>query len=218
MTVKTIYRLPKTTTEHCKWFSPSRTLSGSSPQGIKGHHDPRTVSDVNKNITYKLTHVAFFSKFVNGWELKGGFSVRTSIGRSSAIFRLSVHVLKKVIYLFIDKLGVSVIMRSLIIFTVKLAIQHRFWRTCNSANEGPKHLESNSIYDAALLYILYFFKKSKVRLILLLTFQSDIPHSLAGLFPLFVWLSRSGLIHVININVLHSWKYQYIIKRKHYEN
>ena len=28
----------------------------------------------------------------------------------------------------------------------------------------------------------------------------------------------SGLIHVININVLHSWKYQYIIRRKHYEN
>ena len=171
MTVKTIYRQPKTTTEDCKWFSPSKTLSESSPQGIKGHHDPRTVSDVNENITYKLTHVAFFSKFVNGWELKGGFSVRTSIGRSSAIFRLSVHVLKKVIYLFIDKLGVSVIMRSLIIFTVKLAIQHWFWRTCNSANEGPKHLESNSIYDAALLYIIYFFKKVKYVLFLYLLFK-----------------------------------------------
>ena len=169
MTVKTIYRQPKTTTEDCKRFSPSRTLSESSPQGDED--DPRTISDVNENITYKLTHVAFFSKFVNGWELKGGFSVRTSIGRSSAIFRLSVHVLKKVIYLFIDKLGVSVIMRSLIIFTVKLAIQHRFWRTCNSANEGPKHLESNSIYDAALLYILYFFKKVKYVLFLYLLFK-----------------------------------------------
>ena len=45
-------------------FAPSRTLSESSPQGIKGHHDPRTVSDANQNNTYKLTYVAPFSKLV----------------------------------------------------------------------------------------------------------------------------------------------------------
>ena len=73
-------------------FAPSRTLSESSPHGIRGHQDPRTVSDANENNTYKLTYVALFSKFVT---IK-------------------------------DKLGVSVIMRSLIIFTVRLAIQHRF--------------------------------------------------------------------------------------------
>ena len=64
---KSIYdfRPPKTTTDDCKRFSPSRTLSESSPQGIKGHHDPRTVNDVNENITYKLTLVALFSKFIS---------------------------------------------------------------------------------------------------------------------------------------------------------
>ena len=64
---KSIYdfRPPKTTTDDCKRFSPSRTLSESSPQGIKGHHDPRTVSNVNENISYKLIHVALFSKFIS---------------------------------------------------------------------------------------------------------------------------------------------------------
>ena len=42
-------------------FEPSRTLFESSPQR---HHDPRTVSDANENITYKLTHVAPFSKLI----------------------------------------------------------------------------------------------------------------------------------------------------------
>ena len=46
---KSIYdfRSPKTTTDDYKQFSPSRTLSESSPQEIKGHHDPRTVRDAN---------------------------------------------------------------------------------------------------------------------------------------------------------------------------
>ena len=64
---KSIYdfRPPKTTTDDCKRFSPSRTLSESSPQRIKGHHDPRTVSEVNENITYKLIHDALFSKIIS---------------------------------------------------------------------------------------------------------------------------------------------------------
>ena len=63
------------------------------------------MSDANESITHKLTHVALFSKsitiipthkfsYVNGWKLKGEISVRTSIGRSSPIYGLSVHVLK----------------------------------------------------------------------------------------------------------------------------
>ena len=31
-------------------------------------------------------------------------------------------------------------------------------------------------------------------------------------------IQESGLIHMININVLHSWQYQYIKKRKDYEH
>ena len=45
-------------------FAPSITLFESSPKGNKGHHDPRTVSDANENITYKLTHVTPFSKLI----------------------------------------------------------------------------------------------------------------------------------------------------------